>query len=227
MIRKLPIIENRQILYAELFIALAIVLTCLLILQLSRTLAGETKPNSSPTHPPEFNYKDKTPKPLKYKRSLHHYVISDIGLIGMDKKNYRLTHLLDQNLPVMLDFIFTTCPGICPMLSVTFAQVQKKLSENAEELNMVSISIDPEHDTPNKLMAYAKRFKAGPGWHFVTGNYREIEALQRTFDTFRGDKMSHPQLIFLRGQKNGPWLRIEGFASADDLIREYQALINK
>jgi protein SCO1/2 len=90
---------------------------------------------------------------------------------------------------------------------------------------MVSISIDPEYDTPARLQNYAKRYKAGPEWQFLTGDLDTIMAVQQAFDAYRGDKMSHEPLTFLRASPRGPWVRIEGFASASELVREYRELM--
>ena len=63
---------------------------------------------------------------------------------------------------------------------------------------MVSISIDPEYDTPEALNAYARRFDAGPQWEFLTGSLDDSIAVQKAFDADRGDKMNHAPLTLFR-----------------------------
>ena len=123
--------------------------------------------------------------------------------------------------------IFTTCTTICPVLSASFAQTQKALGPDARDVQMVSISIDPEYDTPAKLREYAKRFKAQERWTFYTGDLVDVVAVQKAFDVYRGDKMNHPPVTFLRTEADAPWVRFEGFASAGDLVREYRALASE
>ena len=113
------------------------------------------------------------------------------------------------------------CAAICPLLSHVFASTQTKLGKEADKVHLVSVSIDPEQDTPARLSEYAKKFKAGKGWQFYTGTTKASIDLQKAFNTFRGDKMNHLQLIFYRVTPGKPWVRLEGFASADDLIREF------
>jgi protein SCO1/2 len=77
------------------------------------------------------------------------------------------------------DFIFTQCPNICPALSAQMAQLQHRLaSQGGQGVRLVSISVDPAHDTPAALHAYADRFKADPSrWLFMTGERDALHAL--------------------------------------------------
>jgi len=77
---------------------------------------------------------------------------------------------------VLLDFIFTRCPGPCPLLSLKFSQLQKELADRlGKDVMLLSVSIDPRHDTPEVLKEYAKRYEANlNGWKFLTGSTRDI-----------------------------------------------------
>jgi len=80
------------------------------------------------------------------------------------------------------DFMFTTCPGPCPLMSSQMHQVQKALE--AEGIRLVSFTVDPEHDTPAVLLEYGQRFKASPGvWHFLTGSRADLNHLSK--DVFK------------------------------------------
>jgi protein SCO1/2 len=163
----------------------------------------------------------------KSARTVKAYDIPDIPLVGMDKSKTSLRAELDGGKPVMLNFIFTSCTAICPVMSATFSQVQKALGPEREKLRLVSISIDPEHDTPERLKAYATKYGAGPEWRFLTGTAADVVAIERAFDAYRGGKMNHVPLTLLRASPGAPWVRLDGFASADDLVREYRALAAK
>ena len=73
---------------------------------------------------------------------------------------------IEPGSPLALNFIFTTCTTICPVMTATFSGLRRRLGSEAEELRMVSISIDPERDRPATLKAYAERFKAPAAWRF-------------------------------------------------------------
>ena len=160
-------------------------------------------------------------------RSQGSYHIPDVNLLDIDGESVSLLKLLEEDKPVMLNFIFTTCGAICPVMSATFAQVQADLGPNREDLHMVSISIDPEYDTPEVMKAYADKYGAGEQWQMLTGSLENSIKVQRAFDVYRGDKMDHLPLTFLRGKPEQPWVRLEGFASADDLLHEYRLLAEK
>jgi protein SCO1/2 len=76
----------------------------------------------------------------------------------------------------VVDFFFTRCPGPCPVMSSRMAEISKELKK-AKDVRLVSVSIDPENDTPPVLSAYAKRMNADPSrWIFLTGPKKEIDA---------------------------------------------------
>ena len=155
-------------------------------------------------------------------RSLVSYTIPAVNMFNQDGEQIALPELLDSGQPVMLNFIFTTCSAICPPMSATFARVQKMLGSESAGLRMVSVSIDPEHDTPEKLSAYARRFGAGPQWQFLTGSLDDSITVQRAFDADRGDKMNHAPLTLFRAMPEAKWVRYEGFATAEQLVDEYR-----
>ena len=159
------------------------------------------------------------------KRTAASYTIPDVTLVNQDKKKVSLPELLDSDQPVMLNFIFTSCTAICPAMSATFASVQKKLGKDSEKLRMVSISIDPEYDTPGALNDYAKRFKAGPQWEFLTGSLDDSVTVQKAFDSDRGDKMNHAPMTLMRATRDSKWVRYEGFATADELVKEARSML--
>jgi len=158
-------------------------------------------------------------------RSTISYSMPDVTLVRADGERVQLARELDDGRPVLLDFVYTTCTTICPVLSQTFAEVQKRLGPDAAKIKMISISIDPEEDTPARLLDYAKRFHAGAQWQFYTGTVEASIATQRAFDAYRGDKMSHQPVTFFRGAPGQPWVRLDGFATPDALVSELRPMV--
>ena len=158
-------------------------------------------------------------------RKLASYSVPDVTLIDQNGQKISLPELLDSDQPVMLNFIFTSCTAICPAMSATFASVQKNLGDDSEKIHMISVSIDPEYDTPDALSAYAKRFKAGPQWEFLTGSLDDSIKVQRAFDADRGDKMNHAPMTLLRAGRNSQWIRYEGFTTANELADEIRNML--
>ena len=155
-------------------------------------------------------------------RSTANYQVPDIALVRSDGARVNFAHELDDGRPVLLDFIYTTCTTICPVMSQTFAEVQKRLGPDAAKVKMVSVSIDPEQDTPVRLAEYAKRYAAGSQWSFYTGSVESSIAVQRAFDAYRGDKMNHAPVTFYRSAAAKPWVRLDGFATPEAVLGELQ-----
>jgi protein SCO1/2 len=99
--------------------------------------------------------------------------------------------------------------------------LQSQLGRDRDRVHLVSISIDPEEDTPARLRAYAKKFGAGPEWQHYTGTMAASIATQRAFDVYRGDKMNHNPVTLFRPAPGKPWLRMDGFVTPDDLLSAY------
>jgi protein SCO1 len=101
------------------------------------------------------------------------YPAMDFTMTDQDGQPFTLSQLRGKI--VVLDFIFTRCPGPCPLLSLKFSQLQSKLGERlGKDVMLLSISIDPRHDTPAVLKEYAQRYSANlAGWKFLVGNTRD------------------------------------------------------
>jgi len=160
---------------------------------------------------------------LHYQTSAQTYQVPDVELIDANGSRTSLQAILDDDTPIALNFIFTTCATICPVMTATFAQMQRELGDAAEQLRLVSISIDPEYDRPAVLKAYAAQFGAGPNWIFLTGDNSDIVNVLQSFDAYAGSKMNHKAVTLLKKPRDPAWTRIDGLASGDSLAQEVTA----
>jgi protein SCO1/2 len=129
---------------------------------------------------------------------------------------------LTSGKPTIVAFIYTSCTTICPLTSQIMREVQGLLGTSIEGTRMASISIDPEYDTPERLLAYAKKFDASPQWTHYTGTLANSVTVQKAFKAYQGDKMNHLPLIFVNGGGKKTWVRLEGFPSAAQVVKELQ-----
>jgi cytochrome oxidase Cu insertion factor (SCO1/SenC/PrrC family) len=146
------------------------------------------------------------------------YRVPPVTLVDMNSQAVKLAEVLSFKGPVFLQFIFTNCGTVCPVMTATLEAVQKRLGPEARNVRMVAISIDPEEDTPERLRAYAKEFNAGPQWLFLTGTEAASVAAQKAFDVYRGNKMRHVPVTFLRPAGTQTWLRLEGMPGASEVM---------
>jgi protein SCO1/2 len=158
-----------------------------------------------------------------YSVSKELYTIPDVALIDESGASVSLRSLLDSGEPVAVNFIFTTCTTICPVMTSIFTQMRHQLGDAGAGVRLVSISIDPEYDRPGKLKQYAEHFGAGPGWTFLTGDGADIAQVLHSFDALKGSKMNHRPLTLLKRPHSSEWIRIDGLASGDELAQEVSA----
>jgi len=164
----------------------------------------------------------------EYKRTVHGYAVPDVTLTNQDGKKVHLkTFLKQRDKVVIMDFIFGTCTTICPVLSASFVNFQNKLGADAGRVQLVSISIDPEHDTPQVLKAYLKKFRAKPGWDFLTGSREDIHLVMNAFNAYTSDKMQHYPLTFVYSPVQDLWVRIDGLVATSELMEEYQKALKR
>ena len=204
---------------ASLAVRAAILFAALLLLSVAP--CGRTARASTGADPSDHHHHI-APETL---RTLADYSIPRVPLVREDGRNVILSDEIDDGKPVVLSFVYTTCSTVCPVTSMTMAELQGRLGAARDHVHLVSISIDPEQDTPARLRDYARRFGAGPGWHHYTGTVGASVASQRAFDVYHGDKMSHVPVTLVRTGPNARWVRIEGFATADQLLAELRPAV--
>jgi protein SCO1/2 len=160
-----------------------------------------------------------------YQRDVGSYDLPDVALLSQDRETVKLRDAVQSDQPVLLEFIFASCQGICPVMSAGFSNFQRELGDKTGQVRLISISIDPEHDTPEVMKAYLERFKAQPGWDFLTGDPADIEKVLLGFDLHVADKMDHEPLTFLRAPGQEEWVRLNGLLSGQQLKKEFDQLM--
>ena len=160
-----------------------------------------------------------------YSRTIANYTVPDVTLVNQYGKRVKLRSLLNSKKFVMVDFVFTTCTTICPILSAEYADFQNSKVPDPNNVLLVSVSIDPENDTPKKMKEYLKRYGAKPGWDFLTGSRADIDKVIKAFDAFVSDKMYHMPLAFLHSSADNQWVRIYGLVGTSEMLAEYKKLV--
>jgi protein SCO1/2 len=146
--------------------------------------------------------------------------IPDLELLDQDGHTIHFYRDLVQGKVVAVNFIFTTCTTICPPLGATFARVQKELGERAgRDVRLISISVDPVTDTPERLKAWGAKFHAGPGWTFVTGAKPQIDELLRALGGAVARREDHSPVVLIGNDARGQWTRTYGLAKPSQLVQ--------
>lgn len=153
--------------------------------------------------------------------------MTEFELTNSTGEAFKASHL--KNSVWVSNFIFTTCQGICPLLSKEMVRLQKRFQ--GKGLNLVSISVDPENDTPEALRSFAKRFDANTSnWHFLTGERKTIKnILEKNFKIGFSDNPLHHSDRFVLVDQN---FKIRGYYSLSDkesltrLVSDVSRLVN-
>ena len=148
------------------------------------------------------------------------YELPDLYLIDRNGVKKNLKSLVNKKRPIALNFIFTTCTTICPVMTATFSQVQRKLGDDSQRIQFISITIDPEFDRPEILKEYADNFYSNSDWMFLTGSSSDIFKVTKSFNAYSGSKMNHKPVTFLKDPNKTFWFRIEGLVNATNLTNE-------
>jgi protein SCO1 len=163
----------------------------------------------------------------KYRRSVESYSVPDVVLVNQNGEKVHLKEYLQTDKFVVVEFIFGTCTTICPILSAGYTNFQQKLGGDLQKVKLVSISIDPENDTPRVMNQYLKKYRAKPGWDFLTGSRADIDATMRAFNAYIPNKMSHFPLTLIKSPADTRWVRIFGLLSSAEFMDEYRKVVSK
>lgn len=126
------------------------------------------------------------------------------------------------------DFIYTTCKGPCPRMSHLMSQVNRR-TQDVSGVSLVTFTVDPEHDTPEVLAEYAKRYNADSArWHFLTGTREELHRISR--DSFKvgnvDGSLNHSTRLVLvdREGRIRRYYGIEDGSPVDRILQDLQTL---
>ncbi|MFO1504109.1 MAG: SCO family protein [Steroidobacteraceae bacterium] len=155
-------------------------------------------------------------------RSEHDYAIPKVQLRTETGGMVELARVLATDQSVVLNFIYTSCTTICPVMTASLVHMQHLLAGKGPMPSFVSISVDPDFDSPQILKAYAA--KSGARWTFLTGTRPVVMEVLRQFDVWRGSKANHAAVTLLRKAGAAHWTRIEGLASAEQLAEIWTGL---
>lgn len=151
--------------------------------------------------------------------------VPDTELVNQNGERVHLYSDLVKGRVVAISFIFTTCPTICNTIGINLGQLQKELGPVlGRDVALISISIDPTTDTPEKLRAWGERFGAAPGWTLLTGGKDSVTQLLKKLEVYVPNIQSHSPFLLIVNDRKGSWQRVNGLevppARVAALLRE-------
>jgi cytochrome oxidase Cu insertion factor (SCO1/SenC/PrrC family) len=145
--------------------------------------------------------------------------LPDVPVVDQDGRAMRFRSELIKDRTVAVNFVFTTCTTVCPALTTTMRAIQRELGERVgQDVWLISVSVDPTVDRPERLRAFANGFGAGPGWTFLTGEPADIDRLLKAFGSAGGIN-AHATTMLIGNAHSGRWVRTSGLASASTNVK--------
>jgi len=131
----------------------------------------------------------------------------NVLLRTQDNRDVRFYDDLVKGKVVLINFMFTTCTSLCPRSTANLVKVQEALGDHAgRDMFLVSISVDPDHDTPAVLKRYAEQYHTRPGWTFVTGKREDVDLIRRGLGVRDNDDLSqHTGMLIYGNEAFGRW----------------------
>jgi len=152
---------------------------------------------------------------------------SDVELINQDGQKMRFYSDVLKDKVVVINTFFTTCTGVCPPINRSLERVQEVLGDRlGKDAFLISMSVDPETDTPSRLKEYSRRFHARPGWIFLTGKKENVDWALYKLGQYVETKDNHTNIIIIGNEPKGLWKKAFGLAKADELIKMVEDVIN-
>jgi protein SCO1/2 len=151
--------------------------------------------------------------------------VPNVPVVTQDGEVLRFYDDLIKDKIVVVSFLYTSCRDVCPLAAARLAQLQDRLGDRiGRDIFLISITIDPETDTPQRLKEYAEAFHAKPGWTFITGADEDIREIRYKLGE-RSRKLSeHRNEVMLGNGRTGEWQRDSALGDLERLIMTIQAM---
>lgn len=204
----------------KLFIVAAAVLTTAL------AAPAQTPSPAKPAAPPaphDHSHMSTNPE----QSSAAEKYFTDVELINQDGKKVRFYSDVLKGKTVVVNAFFTSCTSVCPPMNRNMQKIQEALGERVgRDVFFVSITVDPEVDTPARLKEYAKNFHAGPGWTFLTGKKENLDWALYKLGQYVEKKDDHTTVFIIGNETTGLWKKAFGMANIAELVQVVESVVN-
>jgi len=180
----------------------------------------QTKPAAPPApHDHSHMTSDKSSAAANY--------FTDVELIDQDGKKVRFYSDVLKGKTVVVNAFFTTCTSVCPPMNRNMEKIQQALGDRVgRDVFLVSITVDPEVDTPARMKEYAKKFNAGPGWVFLTGKKENLDWALYKLGQYVEKKDDHTTIFIIGNEPTGLWKKAFGMANVAELVQVVESVVN-
>ncbi len=152
---------------------------------------------------------------------------TDVELLDQDGRKVRFYSDVLKGKTVVVNAFFTTCTSVCPPMNRNMEKIQEAFGERVgKDVFLVSITVDPETDTPARLKEYAAKFHAGPGWTFLTGTKENVGRALYKLGQYVEKKDDHKTVLIVGNERTGLWKKAFALAQTAELIKVVESVVS-
>jgi protein SCO1 len=152
---------------------------------------------------------------------------TDVELINQDGKKMHFYSDVLKGKTVIVNAFFTSCTSVCPPMNRNMEKIQEALGDRVgRDVFLVSMTVDPETDTPARMKEYAKKFHAGPGWLFLTGKKENLDWALYKLGQYVENKDDHQTVLIIGNERTGLWKKAFGMANVAELVQVVESVVN-
>ena len=152
---------------------------------------------------------------------------TDTVLIDQDGREVRFYSDLVAGRSVVIYSMFTECTGSCPVMARKYQAIQEHLGDRiGRDVHLITITVDPETDTPARLKEHAAKFGARPGWRLLTGSPENVELVLGRLGQWVDDRESHETIFLVGNDRTGLWKKAFGLAKTEELVAVVDSVVN-
>jgi protein SCO1 len=177
----------------------------------------------APPQPHDHSHTTKAPDDATPARKY----FTDVELLNQNGEKVRFYSDVLKGKTVIVNAFFTTCTSVCPPMNRNMEKIQEALGDRVgRDVFLVSITVDPEVDTPARLKDYAKKFHAGAGWVFLTGKKENLDWALYKLGQYVETKEDHKTIFIIGNEPTGLWKKAFGMANVAELVQVVESVVN-
>src|SRR5215472_10098913 len=145
--------------------------------------------------------------------------IPDLAVVTQTGSHLRFNSELIQGRVAIVTGFFTTCTSMCPITQENLSRVAKQLGPRlGKDVVIVSLSVDADNDTPERMKAWGEKFHIGPGWVLAGGNKADVDTLLKSLGLFVEIPQRHQSALMVGSEATG-WVRVSSWTAPERLIK--------